>query len=138
MNQGGIAKMQIQNILGGVLAPVPLRRGRRCEHAHIAVKVRLEEASRRPLRILRRSAAPPRQASKQSVAAQPYGRLVGVPALGSSAMDSVAWRLAITYSTTNRGIPSRQCDPFPWACFLGGRPNRHQETSVHVWFCTSS
>ena len=114
--------------LGGVLA-ASFGKGRRCEHAHIAVKVRLEEASRRPLRILRRSAAPPRQASKQSVAAQPYGRLVGVPALGSSAMDSVAWRLAITYSTTNRGIPSRQCDPFPWACFLGGRPNRHLCTS---------
>jgi hypothetical protein len=45
--------MQIQNIFGGVLAPAG--RGRRCEHAHIAVKVRLEQAGRRPLRILKRS-----------------------------------------------------------------------------------
>jgi hypothetical protein len=47
MNQGGIKTRRGTGASFG--------RGRRCEHAHIAVKERLEQAGRHPLRILKRS-----------------------------------------------------------------------------------
>ena len=134
----------------GVLA-ASFEDGRRCEHAHIAVKVRLEQAGRRPLRILRRSAAP-RRARQALACILKDTRILMYPDISQTyltcllhtrreymylerflgvTLDSVARRLARTYSTTNRGgIPSRQCDPFPWAYFLCGCPKRHARGSA--------